>query len=45
VIASAVLPTLVANTFFLPRHLLPHKKEGVDGSQGLPKPLEAGEQA
>jgi hypothetical protein len=25
VIASAVLPTLIANTFFLPRHLLPHK--------------------
>lgn len=26
VIASAVLPTLVANAFFLPRHLLPHKE-------------------
>jgi Kef-type K+ transport system membrane component KefB len=25
VIASAVIPTLIANTFFLPRHLLPHK--------------------
>ena len=25
VIASAVLPTLIANTFFLPSHLLPHK--------------------
>jgi hypothetical protein len=25
IIASAVLPTLVANTFFLPKHLLPHK--------------------
>ena len=24
VIASAVIPTLIANTFFLPRHLLPH---------------------
>jgi hypothetical protein len=23
VIASAVIPTIVANTFFLPRHLLP----------------------
>jgi glutathione-regulated potassium-efflux system ancillary protein KefC len=25
VIASAVVPTIVANTFFLPRHLLPKK--------------------
>ncbi len=25
IIASAVLPTLAANTFFLPKHLLPHK--------------------
>jgi Kef-type K+ transport system membrane component KefB len=25
VIASAVVPTLIANTFFLPKHLLPHK--------------------
>jgi Kef-type K+ transport system membrane component KefB len=25
VIASAVIPTLIANTWFLPRHLLPHK--------------------
>jgi Kef-type K+ transport system membrane component KefB len=24
VIGSAVIPTMVANTFFLPRHLLPH---------------------
>jgi len=34
VIASAVLPTLVANTFFLPRHLLPHKT--ADGRSPLP---------
>ena len=25
VIASAVVPTLIANTFFLPKHLLPRK--------------------
>jgi glutathione-regulated potassium-efflux system ancillary protein KefC len=31
VIASAVVPTIVANTFFLPRHLLPKK-----GSSGNP---------
>jgi Kef-type K+ transport system membrane component KefB len=24
VIASAVIPTMIANAFFLPRHLLPH---------------------
>jgi hypothetical protein len=24
VIASAVIPTMIANRFFLPRHLLPH---------------------
>jgi hypothetical protein len=45
VIASAVLHTLVANTFFLPRHLLPHKKDGIDVMQVIPKPAEAGEQA
>lgn len=28
VIASAVIPTVVANAFFLPRHLLPHAKTG-----------------
>jgi hypothetical protein len=27
IIASAVLPTLVANTFFLPKHLLPRKAD------------------
>jgi Kef-type K+ transport system membrane component KefB len=36
VIASAVLPTLIANTFFLPRHLLPHKvAEGQSVQQTL----------
>jgi hypothetical protein len=24
VIASAVIPTMIANSFFLPHHLLPH---------------------
>jgi Kef-type K+ transport system membrane component KefB len=33
VIASAVLPTLIANTFFLPRHLLPKKL-----AEGHPSP-------
>jgi Kef-type K+ transport system membrane component KefB len=34
VIASAVIPTVIANAFFLPRHLLPHpsKIEGVAAS-------------
>jgi glutathione-regulated potassium-efflux system ancillary protein KefC len=27
VIGSAVIPTLIANMFFLPRHLLPRKQE------------------
>lgn len=27
VIASAVVPTLIANAFFIPKYLLPHKKE------------------
>jgi len=33
VIASAVLPTLIANTFFMPKHLLPHKS-----AEGQPAP-------
>ena len=35
VIGSAVIPTLIANTFFMPRHLLarPQEKQGVLGSQ------------
>lgn len=42
VIASAVIPTIVANMFFLPRHLLPKK-----GDEGVPEtaiqqPAEAG---
>jgi glutathione-regulated potassium-efflux system ancillary protein KefC len=36
VIASAVIPTIVANTFFLPRHLLPKKHD----ESGLAKPVQ-----
>jgi glutathione-regulated potassium-efflux system ancillary protein KefC len=32
VIASAVVPTLIANAFFLPRHLLPKAAEAEDQS-------------
>jgi glutathione-regulated potassium-efflux system ancillary protein KefC len=32
VIGSAVVPTMIANAFFMPRHLLPHKHEGQVGS-------------
>jgi hypothetical protein len=28
VIASAVIPTMIANRFFMPRHLLPHALPG-----------------
>jgi Kef-type K+ transport system membrane component KefB len=44
VIASAVIPTLIANTFFLPKHLLPRKtadeKGDVPGT-AQPAPAEA----
>jgi hypothetical protein len=44
VIASAVIPTMIANSFFLPRHLLPHilasKKE--EQSSLRPVPAEEG---
>jgi len=35
VIASAVIPTVVANTFFLPRHLLPHDADGHKSEQEI----------
>jgi len=35
VVASAVVPTLIANAFFLPRHLLP------DGEAGAEQPIDA----
>jgi glutathione-regulated potassium-efflux system ancillary protein KefC len=37
VIASAVIPTLIANTFYLPRHLLP-KPEADRSAGGSPEP-------
>jgi len=41
VIASAVIPTLIANTFFMPHHLLPLIREGDPEKkplQDLPEP-------
>jgi glutathione-regulated potassium-efflux system ancillary protein KefC len=40
VIASAVVPTIVANTFFLPRHLLPKKHEDNAPRKPLQQPAE-----
>jgi len=37
VIASAVVPTLIANAFYLPRHLLPETAEG----EAEPEPVAA----
>jgi hypothetical protein len=34
VIASAVLPTLIANAWFMPRHLLP-KEEAMAGGEAV----------
>jgi Kef-type K+ transport system membrane component KefB len=31
VIASAVVPTLIANAFFIPKYLLPKKEDIADG--------------
>ena len=41
VIASAVIPTLIANMFFLPRHLLPQKRQETHSSQPLQQPAES----
>jgi glutathione-regulated potassium-efflux system ancillary protein KefC len=41
VIASAVIPTLIANSFFLPRHLLPPIPEGDPEKKGLEEPEDA----
>ena len=40
VIASAVIPTLIANSFFLPRHLLPLIPEGDPEKKALQEPVE-----
>jgi glutathione-regulated potassium-efflux system ancillary protein KefC len=45
VIASAVLPTLIANTFFLPRHLLPHKAASEEVPPPVQAPISTGEEA
>nr|MDQ2972357.1 cation:proton antiporter [Pseudomonadota bacterium] len=39
VVASAVVPTMIANAFFMPRHLLP--KDEVVGSTGTVSPTES----
>jgi len=45
VIASAVFPTLIANTFFMPKHLLPHKKTAEGLLVPFQPPAKAGEEA
>jgi Kef-type K+ transport system membrane component KefB len=45
VIASAVIPTLIANSFFLPRHLLPHKPAIESLASPVQQPAAAGEEA
>ncbi len=42
VIASAVIPTVIANMFFLPRHLLPKKADGSEPERVPEQPAEAG---
>jgi glutathione-regulated potassium-efflux system ancillary protein KefC len=42
VIASAVIPTVVANIFFLPRHLLPKKDDESASEKVLEQPAESG---
>jgi Kef-type K+ transport system membrane component KefB len=44
VIASAVIPTMIANSFFLPRHLLPHAITGIQSEQSA-QPAVAAEKA
>ena len=44
VIASAVIPTVIANSFFLPRHLLPHAITGIQSEQSA-QPAVAAEKA
>jgi hypothetical protein len=41
VIASAVIPTMIANMFFLPRHLLPHNPAGKKSEQIIQRPTAA----
>jgi len=39
VIASAVIPTVIANAFYLPRHLLPDRAETANKEIGAVTPL------
>jgi len=41
VIGSAVIPTVIANMFFLPRHLLPHDPANKESEQSIPRPAAA----
>lgn len=43
VIASAVIPTMIANSFFLPHHLLPHKQAGKKSEKDIMRPVPAEE--
>jgi Kef-type K+ transport system membrane component KefB len=43
VIASAVIPTLIANSFFLPHHLLPHTPKIKTAEQSVQRPVAAEE--
>src|SRR5208282_3440124 len=43
VIASAVIPTMIANSFFLPRHLLPHSHASNKAEQAVQRPVPAEE--
>jgi Kef-type K+ transport system membrane component KefB len=43
VIASAVIPTIIANSFFLPRHLLPHAQTSKKTEQSVQRPVAAEE--
>jgi Kef-type K+ transport system membrane component KefB len=43
VIASAVIPTMIANSFFLPRHLLPHATKSTQSASSVQQSAAAGE--
>jgi Kef-type K+ transport system membrane component KefB len=43
VIGSAVIPTMIANTFFLPRHLLPQETKSKRAEQAIQRPTAAEE--
>ena len=43
VIASAVVPTMIANSFFLPHHLLPRHQAGKKAEKEVMRPIPAEE--